>query len=101
MSTRFALARVVDGGDAGAGEHGTGVVTPEERRRQVEHVAIDESAGVEVVRHGRSAFHQQLHDALVTELVEDLFEVAAHRRGGFDASAWWDGAEHDPAQLDV
>ena len=75
---------------AGAGEQRPGVVAAEQRRRQVEDVAVDEPGAVEGARDGGAALHQHLHDAAATQLVEHVVEVAVEletrvdsaRRGG-------------------
>ena len=61
---------VGDGGGARAGEQAPGIVAAEQRRRQVQHVAVDEPRGVEVVGDAGAALDQQLDDALGPQLVE-------------------------------
>ena len=69
---------------AGAGEQAAGVVAAEEGGGQVEHVAVDQAGGVEVVGHRGAALDQHLQHAPCPELVEDLAEVAraSSRPGG-------------------
>ena len=84
-------------GAPGAGEQAAGVVAAEERRREVEDVAVDQAGGVEVVGHRGAALDQHLEDAPLPELVEDLAEVARRARApGGPRRRRAALAEHDP-----
>ena len=72
-----AAPEVVDRGCGGAGDGGGGVGAGEQRRRDVEHVAVDEAGGVERPDHAGTAFDHQLDDAAPSEVVEQLVEAAA------------------------
>ena len=54
---------------------GRGVVAAEQRGRQVDHVAIDQTGVVEVVRDVGAALDQHLEHAAVAQLVEHVAEV--------------------------
>ena len=54
---------------------------PKQRRRQVQHVAVDQARPVEVAGDGGPALDHDLQDAAAAELVEHVAEVAARARG--------------------
>ena len=80
---------VVDGRRARAGEQRSGVVAAEQRRREVEHVAIDEAGPVEDAGDRGAALDQDLQDAPAAELVEQLARARPGTRA--PAAPWRSG----------
>ncbi len=65
-------------GAPGPVNSGAAVVSAEQRRCEVQHVAIDEAGAVERGRNGRAALDHRLHDASPAELVEHDVELTLH-----------------------
>ena len=63
------------------------VVAAEQRRGEVEDVAVDEAGPVEVAGDGGAALDQGLDDTPAPELVEHVAEVARQLEGGLDLGA--------------
>ena len=95
-----AAPHVGDGRRAGTGEQRAAVVAAEQRRREVEHVAVDEAGAVERAGDGGAALDHHLHDASPTELVEHVVE----RRPSSSSAGWTLApvgrvAEHDAQRV--
>ena len=63
-------------GAPGAGEQRASVVAAEQRRREVEHVPVDEALAMERAGDRRAALDHRLDDAAAAELVEHVAERA-------------------------
>lgn len=67
--------QVVDARCTSTGEHGHGIVPPEERRREVDDIAVHQSSTVESVRDAGATFDQDLEHLPSTQLVEHGTEL--------------------------
>src|SRR6185295_12768323 len=85
---------VVDARRARTGEKRSAVVATEQRGREVQHVAIDETGAMEGCGNGRAALDHRLHDSLSPELVEHAIEVALELERGMHPRMLRSVAEH-------
>ncbi len=76
-----------------------GVVAAEQQRRQVEHVAIDQSGLVQIVGQPGAALHQQLEHPALAQVVEHPTERPAQLQGRMHLGVRRRAAQHHPQRL--
>jgi hypothetical protein len=96
-----ATPKIAERGRTRPREQATSIISAEQRRRQIEHVSIDQTGFVEGVGDARSPFDEHLQNPPTPQIVEDRPEIAREFKAGMDRSAHRRSAENYPYGLDV